>query len=289
MKKLIYLAILITFMFTACEYDIVKFGEDQYNVAFSSTDVEITESSTDTLMIPVVLARTDDGKSVTVNIDVDTESSTAVEDEDFTIISGSTLTFSDGSGIEYVEILAIDNSDYTGDKELVLTIGDVNVELAENSANSVTVSIVDDEHPLKAFLGTYTVSVSSGFGIDDYSFDVTVSSDADDDTKLWVDGWYCGYYGATCTTAFYMTVDTDEGTVSIPTPQDVGEPYGYTSSIYIWDFSTNDSASGDLTGTIQDNYDIEMSTDQGIAIEITDGDYTGYWLAAQYDVYWTKN
>ena len=44
MKKLIYF-ILIIFIFTSCEYEIVKFGEEQYNVAFSAPEAEISETS----------------------------------------------------------------------------------------------------------------------------------------------------------------------------------------------------------------------------------------------------
>lgn len=282
MKKLIYF-VLIIFIFTSCEYEIVKFGEEQYNVAFSAPEAEISETSADTLMIPVVLARTDDGKSVTVTVTVDTESSTAVENQDFKIISSSTLTFSQGCGIEYLEITAIDNNQFTGDKILVLEIGDVSVDLAANTATTATVTFVDDEHPLKAFLGTYTVSTSSGYdGVADYSFDITTTTDPVDNTKLWVTGWYSDAYGLTIGGSFYVVVDVDAGTVTIPLNQTLDSGYGLSEL-------GSDSGLKEAVGTIKEDNSIDFTSfDDYFTITITEGANAGIVFDYYYNMYWTK-
>ena len=291
MKKVINIIAITLLMLGvySCEYDIDNFSAKNSNVSFTVSSSSIAEQSTGTVKIPLVLAGINGSGEVIVNIAVDTGSSDAIEGTDFIIESGKSYTFSDGAGIQYIEVSPVDNDVLTGDKTVVFVIESTSKALKENSATSAILTIVDDEHPLKAFLGTYTVAVSSGFGLSDYTFDVEISTDAEDITKLWIANWYLAPYNLTCPEKIYMMVDQEAGTITIPTPQTLGDPGYGVSTLYMWDFSTDDSAEGDLIGTIGEDYSITMSTDYGIASVITEGANEGYWIGAQYNITWTKN
>lgn len=289
MKNILNITLIavLTLLFGSCEYDRDDFISANSNVSFTVTSSSINEYSTDTIKVPLVLAGIGGSESVTVEIGVDTESSSAVEGIDFVIESGTSYTFSDGAGILYVEISVVDNDEFTGDLDIVLQIESSSVDLAENTSTSSTISIVDDEHPLKSYLGTYTVSLVS-YWSGDTSFDIEVTTDEDDLTKLWVSNWYFPYYGITAPEAFYIIVDEDAGEITWPSGQSIGDPsYGETA-LYMWDFTTDDSSTEDMIGTIGSDYSITMSSDYGVAGVIIDGSNEGYWVGAQYSSVWTK-
>lgn len=271
-------------MFTACEYDIVSFGDKQANVSFSQANLSINEADEYSLMVPVALARIEDGTSVTVSIAVDAELSTAIEGTDFTFASGKTLTFSKGAGIGYIEIVPKNNEVFTGDKMIVLTIAETSIQLAPTTANTAYIVLVDDEHPLKPYLGTYTVSTTSGYdGVPDYSFDIEVTTDTEDATKLWISNWYTDAYGLSIDGSFYMVIDQDAKTATIPMGQQLESGYGLSElGLYFGEVP-------EFYGVINDDYSIDFTgIDDYFMISIIAGDNEGIVFDYYYGMVWTK-
>jgi len=150
---LMLIAILLV---TACEKEKIMVSKSLKLVGFNGSSVIIPESQSGDVSMFLGAAA---GKSVTVTLEVSTEgiSSPAVEGADFTI---STKTPELTTGDTEVTITTIDNDVFTGDKSFDLVI--VASESYKTAAeNTIRVVISDDEHPLKNWLGTYSVDAAS--------------------------------------------------------------------------------------------------------------------------------
>lgn len=291
MKKLFkYIPVLVAVLFLAVSCNVneeILFKSEDANVGFVRTSFNLGEGPDATIQIPITLAGVPGG-SVDVKIETSTEgfAKGAVEGTDFEITSGKTITFAEGYGEEMIEVKCLDDEIFTGNRSFKIVITD-NGGLKNNTAMECVVNIIDNEHPLKSMLGTYSVTVFSYFTGAYETFDVVVTPDDEDVTKLWVADWALPYYGLTCPVPVYMIVDSESMTCRIPTPQTVGDPGYGPSAMYFYDAEIDDSAEIEIVGSIGDDWSIDMS-DQGIAIPIEEGDYAGYWVAAQGEVMWTK-
>ena len=165
MNKLKYLsfAIAVMFVFTACENnDAQKFLEKDTFVCFPESSASIDENDEGSLSIPLILAGVPGGVSVSVTLEISTEGCAvpAIEGVDFTI-NKKDFVFEGGYGTQDVVITPIDNDVFTGKKTFNIIISQTSPTLMESVQNSVTVTIVDDEHPWAAIIGNYTMTAKS--------------------------------------------------------------------------------------------------------------------------------
>lgn len=184
MKKLKYLSLIggLLLAITSCDDNEPQsfLAEDTF-VSFPEATASIDENATETIKIPIALAGLPNGEKVTVNVAAVTEGEAvpAIEGTDFNI-KNKTIVFEEGFGTQYIEIEAIDNDLFTGKKTFNLVIASTVPVLKETVQNSVRVSIIDDEHPWAAIIGTYSITGTSGFDGTDVSIPAVVTASDDD-------------------------------------------------------------------------------------------------------------
>ncbi|MDN5291942.1 MAG: phospholipid/cholesterol/gamma-HCH transport system substrate-binding protein [Anaerophaga sp.] len=228
MKKYIYKSVILVLslgVLAACESDPVMFDSSKSFVAFEKKTAEVKEGpSEDIVQIPVTIAAVPGSPSVTVNFEVLTEGATAIEGEDFEIVNETnTLTCDEGFGTEYIEVKPIDNSDFTGDKTFTIELTGNSRNYPLGAVSTVAVTVVDDEHPLATWLGSYSVNAVSYWspGTYDESWNVTTKPNPDDVSTLLIEGIGNG------DKAIVAKFDTEEMTITIDAGSNIGDAYGY--------------------------------------------------------------
>ncbi|WP_221659870.1 Calx-beta domain-containing protein [Bacteroides salyersiae] len=211
MRKLKYLSLIggLLLAMTSCDdNEPQSFNAEDTFVSFPNATASIDENATEPIKIPIVLAGLPNGETVTVNISAITtgESSPAIEGVDF-IIKNKKIVFEGGYGTQNIEVEAIDNDLFTGKKTFNLVITSSTPILKETPQNSVKVSIIDDEHPWAAIIGTYNIVGFSGFDGTDLSIPVVISASDDDVNVLNLNFGYG--------TLAEMNVEEDEGEIKI--------------------------------------------------------------------------
>ncbi|MRR23172.1 hypothetical protein EG830_09360 [bacterium] len=269
MKKIISNLLLLTvtlFIVTSCDdkYPII-FDESNVIVGMSKSTLSVKEDATGSFTIYLGGAEGTEPTDVTLTVSVDGISKPAVEGTDFTL---STKNVNVPVGLATVTVTPINNSIFTGNKQFKVTITGNSKNYTVTAQESILVTIVDDEHPLKAWLGTYTVAaVSYGDpGSWDEAWTITTTAVPSDVTKLNVVGI------AGSTTPVVATVNTTTMTIEMTSPSDLGAIYGYDSgSVY---YATDEilaiasgylttglltaASSHKITGTIQANGTIKI-------------------------------
>lgn len=261
---------------TACENEKIMVSKSLMLVGFSASNVIILENQTGDISLFLGAVA---GESVTVTLEVSTEdiSSPAVEGSDYTISTKQPVL---STGETEVMITPIDNDEFTGDKSFYVTIvtGE-NFQLA--AENTVLVTIQDDEHPLKNWIGTYDVDAQSYGDPDnwDEAWVVITAPVPGDITKLSMLGIGGG------DDPIIADIDTDNMTVTIAPGQDCGNAYGYDIMYIYYGFEnlTLDKEAP-LTGTI--SADGTISVDNWGHNGIYDGDDYGVWDV--FNTTWTK-
>jgi len=287
MKKIINR---ITFVLAAvtllvsCEADYVMFDSSKNFVAFPSKATSISEAGGQ-VAIPVYVVALKGSPSVTVDFDFDATdlANPAVEGEDFTLLNASkTLTFSEGWGYDTIWIEPIDNDQFEGNKTIsvVLQSNSQNYQFGANQSNTVT--IIDDEHPLKAWIGSYTVTAASygNPGAWDENWTVTTSTVEGDLESLSL----VINTGSGGGVPFLAGINTDDMTITIAAGTEAGNLYGYgPTGIYFGDWVSIDTEAP-VVGTIEENGTIKIDH---WAMILTDYGFSdGYWDA--FNTTWTK-
>jgi hypothetical protein len=265
--KLLYI-VMMAVIFTSCKNDPIMFDKSKTFVAFTTSSASVMETA-NALDIPVMVASVPGSPAVTVNFEVKTEgiANPAVEGTDFTIVSGNSVDFPEGSGYANITIHPIHNTLFTGNKsfELVITSNSKNYP---NGAESVmTITLKDNEHPLAKWIGTYMVNAVSyrNPGPYDETWLVTTDSDPDDVTKLLITG-----VGAEGSGPIKATINLEEMSISLAPGQLLGDVYGYgTIAVYKGTDAANDILLDQpLVGVIEDDGTIKIDL---WAHYITDG------------------
>jgi hypothetical protein len=281
--KLLYI-FMMAVIFTSCKNDPIMFDQSKTFVAFATSSAAVMETE-NALDIPVMVASVPGSPAVTVNFEVSTEgiANPAVEGTDFTIVSGGSVDFPEGSGYAMITIHPIHNNLFTGNKsfELVLTSNSKNYPTG--AENVMTITLKDNEHPLAKWIGTYLVNaVSYGNpGAWDETWLVTTDSDPDDVTKLIITG-----VGAEGSGPIKATVNLEEMSISLSPGQLLGDVYGYgTIAVYKGTDAGDDVVLDQpLVGVIEEDGTIKIDL---WAHYITDGQY----INSLWDVFnttWTK-
>jgi hypothetical protein len=234
MKNTIWLtlAIIIIFLSASCEKETFYFDNSNALVAFENSEASITENE-QIIKIPVTLVATA-GSAVTVEFDfadtLNSELNLATEGKDFELINSSkTLTFEKGVGIDTITIKTIDNDLADGNKNVWIVIkgnsAGYNIGYAEGANSAKLLSIIDDEHPLSSFVGSY-YSECTPIWWGAYWWNSVVNVDPDDPNGLLISafGWSKQPYGDFVVKA---TVDIDAETITIAAgPTQIAEAYG---------------------------------------------------------------
>lgn len=229
MKILKYLLIALSCSgaLVSCEAEEMPFLQlKDTNVYFdnntSNFDPQVPESASK-FKVPVILAGIPGTFPVTVNIVVDTvgQANPAKEGVDYTIDS-KTLVFEGGYGVGYVTIRPIDNTVRQATRTFDLIIESTTPVLKPNPSNRITISILDDEHPLEYLSGDYLVSakdvVYTGQTI---QFNVKITTDNEDDNAVYIENMPLYALPGTMGKV-KMMVDPETGKCYVPTAQSAG-------------------------------------------------------------------
>lgn len=229
MKKIISNLLILAvamFLVTSCDDNYpIMYDDENIIVGMNAPTLSVNEDGTGALTIYLGGVTGTAASDVTIAVSVDNIASPAIEGTDYNL---STKTVNVSVGLGTVTVTPVNNDIYTGNKQF-------RVSLVSNSKNypmavqqSTLVTIVDDEHPLKAWIGTYSVAALSygDPGAWDEEWTVTTSPVAGDPTKLALLGISFG------TKPAIATFDTEAMTIEIATPQDLGEIYGYTDGYW---------------------------------------------------------
>ena len=285
--KYTYLALCASaLLFAACDdNEQPAFSDSDAFVAFNSSTATVAEGAT--VEIPVTLASLS-GLTATASVEVNCNydnTCTVVEGVNFEIVGSKTLKFDADNRTAYVSIHYIADGEYTGDLTFSLSLksDDVNV----GHENECVVTLSDAEHPLQFILGDYSASADSYFSSrGHYDWTVTISKDASDVSKVYIDGLdpfflKNGYKGH-----IYGTVNDDKTQILVPASQS----YDYSTAT-IEMFSTadpDDPNAKELTAA--DNMEIDIQ-DEGKTLVVRNcyGIYMSGWYNLMYgDLVLTK-
>jgi hypothetical protein len=290
MNRFIYVLAALVLFATSCDWEPIMWDSSKTYIAFTTPSTDVKEEG-DMVAIVVMVTALDGAPAVTVDFEFDTvgidPAKAAFEGEEFTLVNDSkTLSFPNGWGYDTIWIMPIDNDIFTGDKLFNITLTSNTEDYAFGAAVTNVVTIKDNEHPLGAWIGGYTVeALSYGKPGDwDETWNVTTSPVEGDITKLSILG-----IGTAGTTAIIATIDKEEMTITIAPGQDSDAyaNYGYTESLV---FFGNPDLSLDrtvpLVGTITedgtfaiDNFAIYVQYEPNPA-------YNGTWDV--WNTTWTK-
>lgn len=269
------LPILSAIVLVACSTDPVLFDESFAFVAFNKSTSQVKENG-DTLLIPVDVAaiKGSPALSVTVTVLADTGATAAIEGVDYTIVS-KTVSFPNGLGTGYIQVVPIDNDVFNskGNKSfrLGLVSNSANYEFGAIQENKVT--LVDDEHPLKLVLGDYVFAGTDAWG-DPFSCTTTTQAVEGDLTQIQFPLDDLIGYGAPPTDMVVASIDLTAMTFKIKTGQSFAT-FGYgPCKINGYDADENELSDGEfVTGTIDANGNITMNEMLGVII--TEGSNEG--------------
>jgi hypothetical protein len=299
MKKLLIKTILaiaaILFMVTACEKGPIMFDSSKNVLGFISSETVITENLGGSSPILFYLGATPGSESTTVTFSVDTVgfgSSAAREGVDFTI---QTNPVPASPGETAVNIIPIDNAVFTGNKKFYLVIASNSMNYRISAQKKVLVTISDDEHPLKQWIGTYSVdAVSYGDpGNWDETWNATILAVEGNLNQLALTG-----LGNGSDIPIIATIDKDALTIVIEPGQNSGEAYGADNGLVKLYFGTDEiiaqviagegitapmltTASIPITGTIETDGTIHLDR---MGMILTDYD----WCWDVFNTTWTK-
>jgi hypothetical protein len=194
MKKYIkstgLIIVTILVLVTACEKEVIMFDSSKNLVGFSNSSMVIKEDLGGPAAAKIYLGAATGTTPATVTLTVDTVglgASAAKEGIDYTIAS---KTVSVSVGEVSVNISPVNNTIFTGDKKFYLVISQNDKGYRISAQKKLLITISDDEHPLKTWIGTYTVSAASYGkpGDWDESWTVQTAPVANDVTKLTLTG-----------------------------------------------------------------------------------------------------
>jgi hypothetical protein len=283
MKKYLYklsLILVALVVIPGCkkEYPIM-FDSSTAVVGFSSSTLNVKEvGPAGTVKIYLGGSLGQAATDVVLSVSVEGISLPAVEGTDFTI---SSKNVSVGVGETVVTITPIDNNIFTGDKQFKLIISSNSKSYPISAQNTVTVTIADDEHPLKSWIGTYKVAAASygDPGAWDESWTVVTSPVAGDVTKLSLKG-----VGSSSSTAIIATLNIPTMTITLKPGQSLGDPYGAgPTSVFKGTPDLTFLENDNITGTIQANGTIHIDL---WGEKIVSGVYAGPWDV--FNTTWTK-
>jgi hypothetical protein len=232
-----YFAILsAVLLVSSCEWNPPTFDSADSFIAFTASSSGVAEQG-GMIAIPVLVTAESSAPAVSVTFDFD-ETSAAVEGEHFNLVNTSNTLDIDGWGYDTIWIEPIDNDVFTGDLALIINLTSNTNSYPFGVTKSHTLTIVDNEHPLGDWIGTYSVIASdhwSNFGPETWT--VTTASDPSDVNNLIVTGIgndpsiNGGYSEVTSITG---VVDLDAMTIKFSAGSEIGTHSAYSGPIAVY-------------------------------------------------------
>ncbi len=202
-------ALLLLIIFAAsCNKDAPtsEFYEGENFYYFSLEEIPVLESFQDQVAV-VVHYSTRDGGNGTASFSINTESSTAIMDTDFSLVNSSMeLSFNSDNGYsDTIYLQTIDNDEFTGGViDIVIDLentqnGKAGFQGPANLRSSIRVLIQDDDCPTRNIAGDYTTT-TTGTSTDPCCPDVTtvegeVSIVEISEGEYEIFDWSAGLYG----------------------------------------------------------------------------------------------
>lgn len=259
-------------------------------VSFDAKSVAIEENRGSEFPVKMFIAGTegDGGSELSLEISVEDLANPAIEGEDFTI-DGLSASFDTYHGMDSVMVTPIDNEDYEGNKQFMLIISSASNGYELGSWDTLTVNLIDNEHPLALVIGTYDVQGTDAWG---GAVATTIENTAVEGTVEQVQfplGQMIPGWGVPPTDMVLANVDLDAGTFKVQTGQTYAT-FGYGAckiSGYYGDSGEQMEDGEYVNGTIDENGNITITDYMGVMI--TEGDNEGLsftiWAPG---VVWTK-
>ena len=261
-------------------------------VGMSQTALSVKEDATGSFTVYLGGVSETQATDVTLTVSVADIASPAVEGQDYTL---STKNVNVPVGVTAVTVTPVDNDVYTGNKQFMVSIASNSKNYPMAVQQSTLVTIVDDEHPLKNWIGTYTVeAVSYGSpGSWDETWNVTTTAVASDPTQLSITGISGAGSGPVI-----ATFNTTDMTIELESVQNLGLAYGTDNGNVAIYYATDEvlALAGDalttaiianagkqkIVGTIEADGTIKIDR---FALILTE--YAWCWDA--FNTTWTKN
>ncbi len=248
----------------SCKKEELTFDQDNAFIAFQDASGSISEGATEALTFELYYASRSTGNvSVTLEFDATGMDNPAVEGVDFTVLSSKTISF-DNNLVQVVEIEAIDNDLRDRNRSVNITLtsnGDTPIGKGTGVNGTYLLTIIDNEHPLSRWIGSYSVEADSyGDVIEgeldgawDEVWEVTTSPVDDDETVLEVVGIALGDLPV------IASFDLESMTITLPSGANTGDGYGYGPAVIAkGNYETIEET--DVVGTI--NEDGTIAVDQ---------------------------
>lgn len=292
MKKNIHKIVFIltaVVLLVACEPEYIMFDSSKNFVAFTGKSVDIPEPGS-AVGIPVLVTALPNSPAVTVTFAFttgDLGDEAAVEGTDFTLMNSSkTLSFPDGYGYDTIWIQPVDNDDFTGNKAFYIELLSNSVDYQFGTNTLFTVNLVDDEHPLKEWIGTYDVYAYSygSPGAWDEQWSCVTVADPSDLGNLLIRGIGGSSYPESEVVA---KVNMEAMTITIAAGSEIGshDLYGGPVAIFFGDEAGGVASESDpIVGEIREDGSIHIDH---LALKFVGGINEGY-IWDSFDTEWTK-
>ncbi len=270
--RLSTLVVAVLLFATACEQERILFDTSLAIVGFSKSSLSVGEETAgDAIMI--YLGATSGTAATTVSITVDNAgiANAAAEGTDFTL-SASEVSVPVGEAS--FNFVPVDNDVFTGDRKCMLRITSNSAGYDIAAEDSIIITLVDNEHPLKNWLGTYDVAAASygAPGAWDEAWTVITTPVVGELEQISMSG-----VGVPGTGPLIATLNSTAMTISIEAGQDIGATYYdyYVIEVYKGDGTLSiPDDSAPLTGTIAADGSTIMVDNW--AMLITGPTYAGY-------------
>lgn len=187
--KYIFMASIAALAAASCNKNLPPvFDDANAFVAFSSSSVTVSEND-GVVKIPVSLASVaglEGSVSFTAVPDTLVKEGVKIypqEGVNYEILTeGGTLKFDAQHRTQYIEVKGLPDGKYTGDLSVTITLSSKNMGLGYAKACKVVIN--DEDHPLAAILGAYTVTGEDLWdGVTQWT--MTITKDSDDPAKVW--------------------------------------------------------------------------------------------------------
>jgi len=225
-----YFAILsAVLLVSSCEWNPPTFDSADSFIAFTASSSGVAETG-GMIGIPVLVTAESSAPAVSVTFDFD-ETSVAIEGEHFNLVNASNTLDINGWGYDTIWIEPIDNDVFTGNLPLIINLTSNTKSYPFGVTKSHTLTIIDDEHPLGAWIGTFSVSAVdywSYFGPETWT--VSTEPDPSDVNNLIVTG--IGGYAEQ--TPIAGVVDLDAKSITFSAGAEVGTHADYSGPLAIF-------------------------------------------------------
>jgi hypothetical protein len=246
MKKQLYFIVTLLFVvvFSACETEEYTISESY--ALLNATSVSGPENG-GPIAVPVIIG-TPGGGATTISFEFSTEGfdNAAEEGVDFTLVNDSKTLTANGSALDTIWIQPVDNDVFGGDLAVNVILTSASSGYAIGDQDTCSVTIVDNEHPLAQWIGSYTVNAVSNRdpGNWDEVWNVVTSPNPGDVNQLFITGI------AGSSSAIVATLDLNSNTITVAAGQNAAGGYGYDNVGIFNSPNGVDFSTDDIVGTI---------------------------------------